>query len=526
MYDLLIKNGEVIDGSGSSSKKIDLAIKNGKIIALDYFKNEKAKKEINAEGRLVVPGFIDINTTADHDLTLFYHHGNNLILQGVTTIIGGNSGVSLAPLIKPNLSCLNRFNKITININWRTLKEFLEFLTTKKIFLNFGTFIGWGILRSALINNEFRSLNKEELAQLLLIVKQSMEEGALGVSFGLGYDLEQAVGISEIKAVAEIVQKYHGNLSFYLRNYSNQLISALEEVLSINNYYPSLSLEIELLRAEGEENKQLFDQALDLINEINKKNKNTPINFSFVPYNTNLISLYNLLPDWALVGGREVVLQYLANQGTKQYLIQEVKKRKIDYSNLIIISSGKNWWFNNKTLKEIAQNFALSLEETILKLITITNEPVYVITKLQSQDKINNGILSPYSFITSNSGLYDLDNSQYRIWFHPKTFGTFPKFIYDYIIQNKLLTWEDGIRKITGRVADWLKIKYQGYIKENYFADLVIINPLKLKDKATEENPFQYSEGIEFVILRGNIIYERGIFNHEPMGRTIVKQKK
>ena len=525
MFDLLIKNGQVIDGSGNPIKKMDVAINGDKIAGIGYFINEKAKKEINAENRFIVPGFIDVNTSSDHDLTLWRNRGDNLLLQGATTLIGGKSGVSLAPLINPNLSCLNRWSKIDININWRTLKEFFDFLKKQKLYLNFGTFIGWGVLRASLIKNEFRSLTKEELSKLLLVVKQSMKEGAFGVSFGLGYDIEQAVGISEIQSVAEIVNQYHGILSFYLRNYSDRLISSLEEALSVLKNV-ELPIEIELFRAEGKENEKLFNQALDLIKETNNKFNKKLVTFEVIPYETDIISLYNLLPDWAIVGGRETLLQYLHNNEMKVYLISELKKKRYLYENLSIVMSGNNWWFNNKTLKEIANNFSLSLEETILELLKIVSEQIYAVIKVQEEANVKNGVLSEYSFITTNSGLKNLKEKQYREWYHPKTFGAFSKFINDFIIKEKQMSWEEGIRKLTGNVADYFHLKNRGYIKKDYYADLLVLNPSRVKDNATLTNPFQYPDGIEFVIINGKIVYERGIFEANPKGQIIQKLGK
>ncbi|MGB9763255.1 MAG: N-acyl-D-amino-acid deacylase family protein [Minisyncoccia bacterium] len=520
MYDILIKNGEIIDGSGNPSKKMDIAISNKKIVGLGYFKNEKAKKEINAETKLVVPGFIEVNTNSDHDLTLWHNRGENMLLQGVTTLIGGKSGVSLAPFIKPNLNCLNRFGKVDININWSTLSEFFVFLRKQKLYLNFATLIGWGILRASLVNNEFRSLTEEELSKLLLVVKKSLEQGAFGVSFGLGYDVEQAVGIKEIKAVAEIVSKYQGILSFSLRDYSDRLITSLEEALTVLKYF-KIPIQIELLKAEGKENEKLFQEALDLIEKMNQDNL---ITFEIIPYETELISLTDLLPDWVIVEGREALLRYLNNNETKEYLINEIKKKKYLYENLKIINSGNNWWFNNKNLKEIANNFSLSIEETILKLIKMTSEKIYAISKTQNIENIIMGVLNKNSFITSHSGLYDLNKtSSRRNWLHPKTCGTFSKFINEFIIKEKKISWEEGIRKLTGKVSDYLKLKNRGYLKEDYYADLLVINPLKLKDNAILDNPFQYSEGIELIVINGKIVYERGIFESESHGEIILK---
>lgn len=522
MYDILIKNGDIIDGTGAERKKADLAIKNGKIVAIGSLKNEKAKTEINAEGKFVTPGFIDINNKADHDLSLLkMRNAENLLRQGVTTIIGGNCGASLAPLISGSLSFLNKWAKtIDININWRTVAELLNFLSKKQLGVNFGTLIGWGTIRSDITHNEFRPLTKNELEELRFLVKMSLEQGAFGVSFGLGYDLEQAVGLTEIEMVAKEAKEKNALLSFHLRNEAEGFLTSVKEVLEILQRQ-KVSLEISHLRVIGKDNFADFSEALKMINDNNQETE--LINFDIYPYDYNIESIYLLLPEWVAIGGREVLLKNLHEPAIRHKIIDDIKKKRYLYQDLVIADSGERWWFIGKSLKEIAQNFNLSLEETILKIVELCEKRILVFTKNISLENVTKGILSSYSFIASDSGIYTLESGKKGTWVHPRAFGTFPKFLNDFVKDKKLFSWEKAIYKITGKVAEKIGLKTRGYLKENYFADIVIFNPEKIRDKATLDNPFQYPEGIETVIVNGGLAYQRGIFSAKNYGKILKK---
>lgn len=523
MYDILIKNGEIFDGTGAEVKKTNLAIKNGKIIALGSLKDEKAKIEINAENRFIAPGFIDINNDADHDLSLLkLREAENLLRQGITTIVGGNCGASLAPLISSSLSSIDKWAKtIDFNISWRTVEEFLNFLDKKQIGVNFVTLVGWGTLRSDVTQNQFRPLKKQELEELKSIIKSSLAEGAFGVSFGLGYNLEQAVGWTEIQAIAQFIREKKAFLSFHLRNEAEGLLSSMREILEVVEK-EKVSLEISHFRVEGKDNFDSFSEALKMIKKVNENSE--LINFDIFPYDYNVESLYLILPEWLTIGGREVILKNLHDETVRKKLIEDIKKKKYLYKDLIVADSGERWWFAGKTLEEIAQGFNLSLEDALLKIIELCEKRILVFVKSLSLENVEKGILSPYSFIASNSGIYNLNSGEKGTWVHPRAFGTFPKFLNDYVKVKKLFSWEEAINKITGKVADKIGLKNRGYLKENYWADLVIFNPDKIKDRATLENPFQYSDGMETVIVNGNLSYQRGILSHDLYGKVLRKK--
>jgi len=522
MYDILIKNGKVFDGSGAPATNVDIGIKDGKIVGLGNLKDEKAITEINAENRFVCPGFIDIDNEADHYLDIFtLPIAENLIRQGVSTIICGNSGASLAPLISGSLDSIQKWaDSNHININWREIKDFLAFLDEKKLAVNFATLIGWGTLRSEFTKGEFRNLTKEELEKLKLVVSQGIKQGALGVSFGLGYASEQMVGISEILEVAKTVKDKNRYLSFHLRNQAEDFLISVQEIIEVAKK-GQLSVEISHFFAEGKPNFENFAEALKMIKKANKESE--LINFDLFPYDSNAKVLYLILPEWAAIGGRKILLKNINDEVIRKKIIQDLKQKKYLYKDILIADSGKRWWFSGKTLEEIADRFNLSLEESLLKVIEICEDKVVIFTENLLEKNINDGLKSPYSFVSSNSGFSNIESGKRGIWVHPRTFGAFPKFLGYYVREKELLSWEEGIYKITGKVAKKTGLKNRGLLKKDFWADVVVFNPEKINDKSTLKNPFQYPDGIETVIVNGGLAYHKGILTEERYGKTVRK---
>jgi len=520
MYDVIIKNGLVFDGLGNKGENINIGIKNGKIRLLSPSLEVRGREEIDAEGRYVCPGFIDIDNSADHYLQIFTApQAENLIRQGVTTVIGGNCGVSLAPLISGSLRSLRRWvDPSRTNVDWHTLAEFLALLEKNKIGVNFGTLLGWGTLRTELAGEGFRNLTVEELEKLKLLVEQGLQQGAFGVSFGLGYAPEKVVGYREALAIAELVNKYHGYLSFHLRDEGEKFLLSVDEVVELAQR-GKISVEISHLKVIAPPYFKDFPRALKLITQANQKRE--LINFDLYPYSSSEQVLSLIVPQWVMIGGRKVFLKNIHQEEEKREIIKELKRRRYLYQDLIIADSGREWWFSGKTLKEIARDFNLSLEEGILKLLQECEDKITVFTKNISLDNLEEGIGSPYSLIASNDGFYNLGNTPRRSLVHPRAFGTFPYFLGHYAREKKLLSWEKAINKITGKVAKKIGLEKRGIIKDDYWADLVVFNPQIIDSQANLTDPFQYPQGIETVIINGQLAYHKGRLSRERYGKIL-----
>lgn len=522
MFDLLIKNGTVLDGLKNKGEIKDLAIKNGKIVKIGKLKDQKAKTEINAEGYLVSPGFIEINTLADRNFSLFLTpQAENYLLQGVTTVIGGGCGASLFPLITGSLESFYKWTDYKkINVNWQKAKDFFEILKNKRLGVNFGGLISWGNLRGDITHKEFRNLTKEEKEKLKFLIKKTLKEGALGVSFGLGYEEEKVVGIEEILEIANIVKQFKGYISFNLRDETDGFLISVYEILEAVKR-GDVSTEIYQFRVLGKENFKDFKEGLKLIEEINKEKE--LVNFDISPYETIKEPLTAFLPDWAAIGGWSVFLKNIREKVIYQKLIEDLKKKKNLLADLIISESKNKPIFIGKTIKELSRGFNISPEETVIKVLAINDGLVSVFSKSISLENLELAIKSPYSFISSNSGFYELSQQKQLGIVHPESFGAFIKFLKDFVIEKNYYTFEEAIYKLTNKVAQKIGLKNRGAIKKDYWADLVIFSPQKLNSLASFFNPYLPPSGIETVIVNGKIAYRKGIFENTSLGQIITR---
>jgi len=522
MYDIVIKNGLVFDGLGKEGESVNLGIKDGKIQIIASSQKIEGREEINAENRYISPGFIDINNEADHYLHLFSaSRAENLIRQGITTIIGGNDGVSLAPLISGSLKPLQRWiNPSQANIDWRSLDEFFVLAEKKKIDVNFGTLLGWETLRTEFTGQEFKNLTNEELAKLKLLVKQGLEQGAFGVSFDLSHAPEQAVGFTEILMLTELINRHHGYLSFRLRDEGVDFLASIDEVIELSQR-GNVSVEVENLQVIAPSCFKDFPRALKLITRANQKHE--LVNFSLAPYDSTSQVLTLLLPQWIMIGGRKIFLKNISQAPERKAVIQELKRKSYLYRDLIIADAGRSWWLAGKTLKEVAKDFGINLEDALLKILQLCEDRVIVFSKNIAPENVKMAVSSPYSFIASNSGFYQIEQVPKGVLVHPQSFGSFPHFLGEYVRERKLLNWQKAIHKLTGKVAQKTGLKKRGIIKNGYWADLVVFNPKKINSKADLNDPFQYPQGIETVIINGKIAYQKGRLSEDKYGKVLKK---
>ncbi len=522
MYDILIKNGAIFDGSGRESLTSSLAIKNGKIAKIgNDIQDKEAKQVIEAKNRYVTPGFIDINNSADHYLGILnYPQCHNLIAQGITTIIMGHCGASLAPLIQGNLNFLNHWSQNTnINISWNYVEEYLAYLKTKKIGVNIGTLIGWNTIRENTVGKGFKPLNDKELESCLFLLKRSLQEGGLGVSFGLAYPNQKVIGLKEIIKAAEIVKKYNGLISIHLRNETESLLEAIDEVVEIAKKTQA-NIEIVHLKAYGQDNWSLYPKALAKIKETNET-FHTNINFDIYPYELTAESLFLLLPEWLSIGDESTLRKNIEDKNIHKNLLRILKEKRKMYEDMFFVSSPNDFMFSGKSLKQISKEFGLSLEETLLKIILLKPKELIVYNLAVSIENIISSLKSPYCIVSSNSTSHDPSSIYQDNFIHPRAFGTFPRLFKSYVSDQSILTYAQAIHKCTGLPAKKLNLKNKGIIKLENDADIIIWNPGTIEDLANEKNPFASPKGIETVIINGKIAFNKSQFQNTGSGKIL-----
>lgn len=524
MFDIIIKNGTIIDGSGNKMFMNDIGIKEKKIKEIGDLRNEKSDLVIDAKGQYVSPGFIDVNNHSDTYWRIFLDPNlPSLVHQGITTIIGGNCGSSLAPLANKNIiQTIQKWADIKlVNLNWLSMKEFLKELENRKIALNFASLTGHSTLRRGIMGDKIDKLSEGGLKAMKKMLEKSMKDGSLGFSTGLVYTHAKLASKNEIIEMAKIVKKYNGVYSTHIRGESEELIEALTEAIDVAKE-SGVNLHISHLKAMGEKSWPLFAKALKLVEKANKEG--IKINFDVYPYITTGSVLYVLLPDWVSEGGKNMMIHRLKDPVIKAKLLKEMKESGYDYSKITVSISPLNKTLSRKKIVDIAETQGRSVEETIIDILLASEGRVITMMEVLSEDNVIKAIKNPLSIISTNGSGYDVEHKNSGELVHPRNFGSFPRILAKYVKEKKILSWEEAIHKMSGKPASKFNLKNRGIIKEGNFADITIFNPKTIEDLATPENPYQYSKGINYVIVNGKVILENGERKNIKVGEVIKRK--
>ena len=519
MLDILIKNGMVIDGLGTPAYHADVAIKDGKIKKIGFLGEPSAETTIDATGLFVAPGFIDINNASDRYWTLFSHPNlESHLYQGVTTIIGGNCGSSLAPLTTGDiiLNIQKWADTSRINVNWGTLREFFRETKKKGLLLNFGTLVGHSTLRRGIVRDEFRKLNEEELSRIKELLKSGLQDGALGFSTGLNYSHVKMAAQEEITNLVSVLKK--GQIySTHLRNEEEGLYESVLETIETAKKTEA-GVEISHFKAVGEKNWPVFEKCLGT---IEKTAKNIDINFDIYPYDSTATVFYTLLPDWVAVGGRAKLVENLENNELKAKVISEFKGRENEFKKIIVASGNIDKIFIGKTVDEIAKNQGGGIIETVINLLLASEGKLIGFWPALSEENFIKALKSPLSIIASDGATYSSADAKNGFLTHPRSFGCFSRVLSRYVREKNILGLEEAIKKMTALPALKAGLSLRGIVEPDYFADIVIFNPELIKDMATFENPFQYPVGINAVIINGCVALSKGQIKNRALGQLL-----
>lgn len=524
MFDILIKNGTIIDGSGQPMFRGDLGIHDGRITQIGDLHNEQAEIEIDATKKYIAPGFIDVNNHSDTYWRLFSDPAlESLIYQGVTTIIGGNCGTSLAPLATHDvMKSIQKWTDMrNVSFNWLSMKEFLGEVEKKKIALNFATLVGHGTLRRGLVGDEVRDISPDEMKIMKKMLTQALKQGALGFSTGLVYTHAKLASSREIAELAEIVKKYDGVYTTHIRGESHELIRAVEEAIRIAQV-TGVRLQISHLKAMGKKNWPLMDEALNLIETA--RNSGIDVHFDVYPYTSTGSILYILLPDWVTEGGRAMMLSRLKDSEIRKRVIKEMRAGEYDYSKITISISSMDKGLNHKKITEIAAMQNKTIEDTIIDVLIASEGRVVTMMEVLSEKNVDKGVLNPFSIISSNGSGYNIQHRETGEVVHPRNFGSFPRVLATYVKERGVVGWEEAIHKMSGLPAEKFKISKRGILQEGNYADVVVFDPAIIRDQATIENPYQYSQGMEWVIINGQLAVKKGLITQSRSGEVIKRK--
>lgn len=526
MYDLLIRNGTVIDGSGKPMFRADVGVKEGMIAMVGDLSGETAERIIDANGLYVTPGFIDVNNHSDTYWELFRNPGlPGMLCQGVTTIVGGNSGASLAPLMRPeDIRSIQKWTDIdTITFNWLSMKEFLREAEKKQLGVNFATLVGHGTIRRSLLKSPTKTVEPSDISGMRKLLDQALREGGIGLSSGLKYTHARTAEEGELVEILKSVAKEGGVYATYVRDEGADLVRAVEEAI-LTARRAEVPLHISHLKAVGKQNWPLMEEALSMIKSAAQGNLD--ISFDVYPYTASGSVLYTFLPEWVTESGRAAMLHRLRDFKVRRAVVRDMKQSGYDYSQMTLFSSTLNKMTSRRTIEELAHSQETSSEEAVLDILLASEGRAIVSLEVSSERNVMKAIQNPFSIISSNGVGYAKEHQETGERVHPRNFGTFPKVFAEYVRKEKILSWEEAVHKMTGKPAAKFRLQGRGIVGADYRADIVVFNPETIRDLSTMEKPFQYPEGISFVVVNGRVAVENGIWNDVRAGEVIRKVKR
>lgn len=517
-YDILIKNGQIIDGSGTALFVGDIGINADTIAVIGKLQKAKGKLEVNATGLVVAPGFINMLSWANESL-IEDGRSQGDIKQGVTLEVLGE-GVSMGPLnnsMKEEMK--NNQNTITYDIKWTSLGEYLEFLENKGVSTNIASFVGNGTLRLHTIGYEKRPPTENELDKMKDLTRQAMEEGAVGLSTALVYVPSGHANTDEIVNLAKVVAEYDGMYISHIRDEEGKLLDAVKELITISKE-AKIRSEIYHFKAAGNSNWQLMDEAIKLI--YNARNEGLSITTDMYMYNASSTGLNILLPEWAKEGGHDRTMELIQIKDKRKQMIDEIKLHVPPEKILLVGFKNENLRnLIGKTLAEVASERNKSSKETIVDLIYEDNSRIQVVYFSMSENNIKKKLALPFMSICSDAGSYATEGVFLIQSTHPRAYGSFARLLGKYVREEKIITIEEAIYKLTLLPATNLKIKKRGALKTGFYADITIFDPAKIQDQATFEKPHQYATGMVHVFVNGTQVLKNGEHTGALPGRVV-----
>ena len=535
-FDILIKNGKIIDGAGNPWYSGEIGIKEGRIVKIRTEITEDAQKIIDANGMIVCPGFIDIHSHTDYILPINRTQESTLY-QGVTTTVTGMCGQGMAPIPEGREE---EFKKRMGNIDaalehfdypYHTYKEYLDYNEKKRNTANLAFLIGYGNLRWAGgQGDDNRLATAEEMENMKSYLREAMDAGAYGMSTGLIYAPQVFADTSELIELAKVVAEFNGYYFSHIRGEGEFLIEAVKEAVEIVEKSGCAGGQIAHHKVSGRPYWGASEETTRLIEEANERGLS--ISCDQYPYNRGMSGLMSALPPWAREGENKVILERIKNPEIQEKIKQDVKNgiegwenwiRDEGMENLYISFVKSDKWKDvaGKSLTEITKiRGKLDDWETYFDLLIDNELGVMITIESMGEDDIRRIMTSRYQMVGTDG--FGIPASFSAGAFHPRCFGTYPRVLGKYVREEKIITLEQAIRKMTSFPAQRLGLQDRGLLIEGNWADIVIFDPDNVRDNATYLNPYQLPEGIPHVIVNGVPVIQNGKRNRKAPGKVLL----
>ncbi len=517
-FDTIIKNGAIYDGSGGAPFNADVGIKADRVAAVGDLSGKSAGNVIEAKGLAVAPGFINMLSWSTASL-IIDGRSQSEIRQGVTTEIFGE-GQSMGPLTEEmKRRTVSAQGDLKFDVAWTGLCEYLSYLEKRGISPNAGSFVGAGTVRENVIGLDNKKATPAQIERMCDLVRLEMEAGALGVGSSLGYAPDMFATTDELIAMCRVAAKYGGMYISHVRNEGGGLIEAVDELLRISRE-AGIASEIYHLKAGGENNWNKIDSVISMIERARRDGLRITADIYLYTASSNRLS--SRLPAWAREGGDEALLNRLRDPTLRRKIGSEMRQRGMMPKTLLIGFNAESLRpLTGKTLEEAARIRGKDQVETMLELVAEDNAATRVATFVMSEENIKKELRQPWVSLGSDAVSISAEGVFLKQSTHPRAYGNFSRLLGKYVREEKVITLQEAIRRLTGLPAANLCLDRRGLIKEGYFADLVVFDPETTADRATYENPHQYATGVKHVLVNGVCVITNGEHTGAKPGRAL-----
>jgi N-acyl-D-amino-acid deacylase len=528
-YDLVIRNGRIVDGTGSPWYSGDIGIRQGRIARIGNLTGAGAKRTIDARGMVVAPGFIDM--LGQSELTMLVNpHLPSKIYQGITTEITGEGG-SVAPVNDAILQADRvDYEHYGIHPDWRTFREYFARLEKQGMGINLASYVGATQVRRMVLGDDDRAPNADELARMKALVRQAMQEGAVGLSTSLQYAPAPYASTEELIALAAEAARFGGIYATHMRSEGDAIIPALEEAIRIGRE-AHIPVEIWHLKTAGKANWGRMPDVVARIQQARDSGVDITADTYAYPAGSNTFSA--IIPPWAHDGGDAKLIERLKDPAMRARIRREMESRSGNWDNewqevtgpeSILVGAVQNpklLPIQGKTIAQIAKLWGKDPIDTVFDLLIEDQAFTQVAIFMMSEPDITLALAQPWVSICNDSQGTAPDGLLGKEHPHPRAYGTFPRILSKYVREEKKLTLADAIRKFTALPAQRMRLADRGVLKEGMWADLVIFDPETIHDRATFENPNQLSEGMRFVLVNGVPVIEEGKMTNALPGKAL-----
>jgi N-acyl-D-amino-acid deacylase len=523
-YDVVVRNGDVIDGTGSPPRRADLAVRDGRIVAIGNVSG-RAREEIDASRHVVAPGFIDVQGQSGVTL-LADGNGESHIRQGITTEIIGEGGTP-ALWTKEHADDVS-IQRFGLAFNWNGFDGYLRALETKGTSINLGSFAPVAMLREHVMGMANRPADAAELKQEQDILERAMQQGSFGFATALIYPPASYTTTGELIALARVAAKYGGVYISHVRGESFRVKEAIGEAIQIAEQ-AGLPVVIYHLKIGAKANWGHMAEIRQLVEQAQARGVN--VTACQYPYTAGGTGLQATLPGWAQEGGRETMLARLANPAERAKMRRDIEANTevenllegatFDGVQIASVPADKDQSIVGKRLAQIAAGRKQDNWDTLFAILIENDGRVGALYHMMSEDDVKAAMTFPWVSVGTDSSAIKPEGELGRGQPHPRSYGTFPRILGRYVRDERVVPLPEAIRKMTSLAASQMKIAERGTLKEGYFADVVIFDPTTIADTATFEKPHQYPMGVDTVIVNGIVTVRNGKHTGAHAGRAL-----